>query len=70
MDKRQTEFLLSLFSILDDSLALNRHLIESIQAGIGPISVENYQLALQKLERIEIKYARLKGATIFGDSRQ
>ena len=58
MDKRQTEFVLKLLSILDDSLALNRHLIKTCQS--GPMNQDDYQKAMESLDRIDQRFTELK----------
>ncbi len=58
MNKKETLFLHQLWLLVEESLKLNRYLIETMQA--GPMSQESHKEARARLERIEQKFARVK----------
>jgi hypothetical protein len=58
MSKKQTLFLHQLMALVDESLKLNRYLIETMQA--GPMSEDAYKGAMARLEHIEEKFSRIK----------
>jgi hypothetical protein len=45
-------------ALVDESLKLNRYLIETMQA--GPMSEDAYKGAMARLEHIEEKFSRIK----------
>jgi hypothetical protein len=58
MNKTQTLFIHQLLLLIDESLKLNRYLLETIQD--GPMDKDAHAEAMETFDRIEQKFRRAK----------